>query len=142
MTDKGLREVANPSAIFLSRYDEAIPGSIVMISREGTRPLLVEVQALVDDAQGQPRRVALGLEQNRLNMLLAVMHRHGVQTTGQDVYVNIVGGLKITETGSDLAVLLACASSLRTKALPQQLAVLVKLGFQVKFALYLMVRNV
>lgn len=96
MTDKGLREVANPSAIFLSRYDEAIPGSIVMISREGTRPLLVEVQALVDDAQGQPRRVALGLEQNRLNMLLAVMHRHGgVQTTGQDVYVNIVGGLKL-----------------------------------------------
>ncbi|MCG8284101.1 MULTISPECIES: DNA repair protein RadA [Acinetobacter] len=129
MTDKGLREVANPSAIFLSRYDEAIPGSIVMISREGTRPLLVEVQALVDDAQGQPRRVALGLEQNRLNMLLAVMHRHGgVQTTGQDVYVNIVGGLKITETGSDLAVLLACASSLRTKALPQQLAVFGEVG--------------
>ena len=118
MTDKGLREVANPSAIFLSRYDEAIPGSIVMISREGTRPLLVEVQALVDDAR-QPRRVALGLEQNRLNMLLAVMHRHGgVQTTGQDVYVNIVGGLKITETGSDLAVLLACASSLRTSLAP------------------------
>ena len=95
MTDKGLREVANPSAIFLSRYDEAIAGSIVMISREGTRPLLVEVQALVDDAHGQPRRVALGLEQNRLNMLLAVMHRHGgVQTSGQDVYVNVVGGLK------------------------------------------------
>ena len=129
MTDKGLREVANPSAIFLSRYDEAIPGSIVMISREGTRPLLVEVQALVDDAHGQPRRVALGLEQNRLNMLLAVMHRHGeVQTSGQDVYVNIVGGLKITETGSDLAVLLACASSIRTKALPQQLAVFGEVG--------------
>ena len=129
MTDKGLREVANPSAIFLSRYDEAIPGSIVMISREGTRPLLVEVQALVDDAHGQPRRVALGLEQNRLNMLLAVMHRHGgVQTSGQDVYVNVVGGLKITETGSDLAVLLACASSLRGKALPQQLAVFGEVG--------------
>ncbi|MFT4020133.1 MAG: DNA repair protein RadA [Acinetobacter sp.] len=129
MTDKGLREVANPSAIFLSRYDEAIPGSVVMISREGTRPLLVEVQALVDDAQGQPRRVALGLEQNRLNMLLAVMHRHGgVQTNGQDVYVNIVGGLKITETGSDLAVLLACASSLRGKAFPQQLAVFGEVG--------------
>lgn len=129
MTDKGLKEVANPSAIFLSRYDEAIPGSVVMISREGTRPLLVEVQALVDDAQGQPRRVALGLEQNRLNMLLAVMHRHGgVQTSGQDVYVNIVGGLKITETGSDLAVLLACASSLRSKALPQQLAVFGEVG--------------
>ena len=129
MTDKGLREVSNPSAIFLSRYDEAIPGSIVMISREGTRPLLVEVQALVDDSQGQPRRVALGLEQNRLNMLLAVMHRHGgVQTSGQDVYVNVVGGLKITETGSDLAVLLACASSLRGKALPQQLAVFGEVG--------------
>jgi DNA repair protein RadA/Sms len=129
MTDKGLREVANPSAIFLSRYDEAIAGSIVMISREGTRPLLVEVQALVDDAHGQPRRVALGLEQNRLNMLLAVMHRHGgVQTSGQDVYVNVVGGLKITETGSDLAVLLACASSLRGKALPQQLAVFGEVG--------------
>ena len=128
MTDKGLREVANPSAIFLSRY-EAIAGSIVMISREGTRPLLVEVQALVDDAHGQPRRVALGLEQNRLNMLLAVMHRHGgVQTSGQDVYVNVVGGLKITETGSDLAVLLACASSLRGKALPQQLAVFGEVG--------------
>ncbi len=129
MTDKGLREVANPSAIFLSRYDEAIPGSVVMISREGTRPLLVEVQALVDDAQGQPKRVALGLEQNRLSMLLAVMHRHGgVQMQGQDVYVNIVGGLKITETGSDLAVLLACASSLRGKALPQQLAVFGEVG--------------
>ena len=129
MTDKGLREVSNPSAIFLSRYDEAIPGSIVMISREGTRPLLVEVQALVDDAHGQPRRVALGLDQNRLNMLLAVMHRHGgVQTSGQDVYVNIVGGLKITETGSDLAVLLACASSIRGKALPQQLAVFGEVG--------------
>ena len=129
MTDKGLKEVANPSAIFLSRYDEAIPGSVVMISREGTRPLLVEVQALVDDAHGQPRRVALGLEQNRLNMLLAVMHRHGgVHTVGQDVYVNIVGGLKITEAGSDLAVLLACASSLRGKALPQHLAVFGEVG--------------
>lgn len=129
MTDKGLKEVANPSAIFLSRYDEPIAGSVVMISREGTRPLLVEVQALVDDAHGQPRRVALGLEQNRLSMLLAVMHRHGgVHTVGQDVYVNIVGGLKITETGSDLAVLLACASSLRNKALPQHLAVFGEVG--------------
>ncbi len=81
--------MANPSAIFLSRYDEAIPGSIVMISREGTRPLLVEVQALVDDAQGQPRRVALGLEQNRLNMLLAVMHRHGgVQNHWDKMYTS------------------------------------------------------
>ncbi len=129
MTDKGLREVANPSAIFLSRYDEAIAGSIVMVSREGTRPLLVEVQALVDDAHGQPRRVALGLEQNRLAMLLAVMHRHGgIQTSGQDVYVNVVGGVKVLETGSDLAVLLACASSLRAKPLPQHLAVFGEVG--------------
>lgn len=129
MTDRGLREVPNPSAIFLSRYDEAIPGSIVMVSREGTRPLLVEVQALVDDAHGQPRRVALGLDQNRLAMLLAVMHRHGgVQTTGQDVFVNVVGGVKVMETGSDLAVLLAVASSLRGKALPQHLAVFGEVG--------------
>ena len=129
MTDRGLREVPNPSAIFLSRYDEAIPGSIVMVSREGTRPLLVEVQALVDDAHGQPRRVALGLDQNRLAMLLAVMHRHGgVQTTGQDVFVNVVGGVKVLETGSDLAVLLAVASSLCGKALPQHLAVFGEVG--------------
>ncbi|RYZ78660.1 MAG: DNA repair protein RadA, partial [Moraxellaceae bacterium] len=101
----------------------------VMVSREGTRPLLVEVQALVDDSHGQPRRVALGLDQNRLAMLLAVMHRHGgVQTTGQDVYVNVVGGVKVMETGSDLAVLLAVASSLRGKALPQHLAVFGEVG--------------
>jgi DNA repair protein RadA/Sms len=129
MTDKGLREVANPSAIFLSRYDEAIPGSIVMISREGTRPLLVEVQALVDDTQGSPRRVALGLDQNRLAMLLAVMHRHGgIQTNGQDVFVNVVGGIKVLETGSDLAVLLAVASSIKGKALPQELVVFGEVG--------------
>jgi len=129
MTDRGLREVANPSAIFLSRYDEAIPGSIVMISREGTRPLLVEVQALVDDTQGSPRRVALGLDQNRLAMLLAVMHRHGgVQTNGQDVFVNVVGGVKVLETGSDLAVLLAVASSLKGQALPQDLVVFGEVG--------------
>jgi DNA repair protein RadA/Sms len=129
MTDRGLREVANPSAIFLSRYDEAIAGSIVMVSREGTRPLLVEVQALVDDAAGQPRRVALGLDQNRLAMLLAVMHRHGgIQMSGQDVFVNVVGGVKVLETGSDLAVLMACASSLRSKALPQQMAVFGEVG--------------
>lgn len=129
MTDRGLREVPNPSAIFLSRYDEAIAGSIVMVSREGTRPLLVEVQALVDTSHGQPRRVALGLEQNRLAMLLAVMHRHGgIETSGQDVFVNVVGGVKVLETGSDLAVLLACASSLRGKALPQQLVVFGEVG--------------
>lgn len=129
MTDKGLREVANPSAIFLSRYDEPIPGSIVMVSREGTRPLLVEVQALVDEAYGNPRRVALGLDQNRLAMLLAVLHRHGgIATMGQDVFVNVVGGVKVLETGSDLAVLLAVTSSLRGKALQPDLVVFGEVG--------------
>lgn len=129
MTDRGLREVANPSAIFLSRYEESIPGSIVMISREGTRPLLVEVQALVDDAYGNPRRVAVGLDQNRLAMLLAVLHRHGgIPTVGQDVFVNVVGGVKVLETGSDLAVLLAVNSSLRGQALPADLAVFGEIG--------------
>ncbi len=129
MTDTGLKEVANPSAIFLSRYDKPIAGSVVMVSREGTRPLLVEVQALVDDSQGQPKRMALGLDHQRLSMLLAVMHRHGgVHTSGQDVYVNVVGGVKVIETGSDLAVLLACASSLREKPLPSSLAVFGEVG--------------
>ena len=100
-----------------------------MISREGTRPLLVEVQALVDDAQGQPRRMAIGLDFQRLAMLLAVMHRHGgIHTSGQDVYVNVVGGVKVLETGSDLAVLLACASSIKEKPLPYTLAVFGEVG--------------
>lgn len=100
-----------------------------MVSREGTRPLLVEVQALVDDSQGQPRRMALGLDFQRLSMLLAVMHRHGgIHTSGQDVYVNVVGGVKVIETGSDLAVLLACASSIKEKALPSSLAVFGEVG--------------
>lgn len=129
MTDKGLREVANPSAIFLSRYDKPIAGSVVMVGREGTRPLLVEVQALVDDAHGQPRRMAIGLDQQRLAMLLAVMHRHGgIHTSGQDVYINVVGGVKVSETGSDLAVLLACASSIKEKPLPASLAVFGEVG--------------
>ena len=129
MTDRGLREVANPSAIFLSRYEEPIPGSIVMVTREGTRPLLVEVQALVDDAYGNPRRVAVGLDQNRLAMLLAVLHRHGgIATVGQDVFVNVVGGVKVLETGSDLAVLLAVTSSLRGQALPPDLVVFGEVG--------------
>jgi DNA repair protein RadA/Sms len=129
MTDRGLREVANPSAIFLSRYDEPIAGSIVMVSREGTRPLLVEVQALVDDSFANPRRVAIGLDQNRLAMLLAILHRHGgVHTIGQDVFVNVVGGVKVLETGSDLAVLLAVTSSLRGQALPADLAVFGEVG--------------
>lgn len=129
MTDTGLKEVANPSAIFLSRYERPIAGSVVMISREGTRPLLVEVQALVDDSHGQPRRMALGLDYQRLSMLLAVMHRHGgIHTSGQDVYVNVVGGVKVIETGSDLAVLLACASSIKEKPLPTRLCVFGEVG--------------
>ena len=129
MTDRGLREVANPSAIFLSRYDQPIPGSVVMVTREGTRPLLVEVQALVDDAFGNPRRVAVGLDQNRLAMLLAVLHRHGgIASLGQDVFVNVVGGVKVLETGSDLALLLAVTSSLRGQALDSDLVVFGEVG--------------
>ncbi len=105
MTGGGLKEVRNPSAIFLSRHETAVPGSVVMVTWEGTRPLLVEVQALVDQSQlSNPRRVTLGLEQNRLSMLLAVLHRHGGLVTGdQDVFVNVVGGVRVTETAADLA---------------------------------------
>ena len=119
MTEKGLVEVSNPSAIFLSRGSEPAPGSIVMVVWEGTRPLLVEAQALVDEsALGNPRRVAVGFEQNRLAMLLAVLHRHGgLQVGDQDVFVNAVGGIRVAETSSDLALLLAIVSSLKNKAL-------------------------
>jgi DNA repair protein RadA/Sms len=119
MTEQGLRPVNNPSAIFLSRHEQPVPGSIVMVTREGTRPLLVEVQALVDTSHvGNPRRVALGLEQNRLSMLLAVMHRHaGLALFDQDVYVNVVGGVRITETAADLAVIMATISSYRNRPL-------------------------
>lgn len=128
MGDDGLKQVANPSAIFLSR-EAAVAGSVVMVTREGTRPLLVEVQALVDDASGTPRRMAIGLDAQRLGMLLAVLHRHGgIHMSGQDVYVNVVGGVKVLETGSDLAVLLACASSLKARALPMDLAVFGEVG--------------
>lgn len=129
MTDRGLREVNNPSAIFLSRHNEPIPGSIVMVTRDGTRPLLVEVQALVDESYGNPRRVAVGLDQNRLAMLLAVLHRHGgIATVGQDVFVNVVGGVKVLETGSDLALLLAVTSSLRGQSLAGDLVVFGEVG--------------
>lgn len=118
MTDTGLKQVNNPSAIFLSKYQNEVPGSIVMVSWEGSRPLLVEVQALVDDSHlANPRRVTVGLDHNRLAMLLAIMHRHtGVATHGQDVFVNAVGGLRITETGSDLALILAVLSSLKNRS--------------------------
>ena len=113
MTEQGLREVSNPSAIFLSRGDEITSGSSVMVVWEGTRPLLVEIQALVDHSMmSNPRRVAVGLEQNRLAILLAVLHRHGgLQMADQDVFVNVVGGVKVTETSADLALLLAMVSS-------------------------------
>jgi len=119
MGDKGLREVPNPSAIFLSGAAGPTPGSVVMVTREGTRPLLVEVQALVDHSPlSNPRRVTVGLEQNRLAMLLAVLHRHGgVGVYDQDVFVNVVGGIRVQETAADLPVLLAVLSSLRDKPL-------------------------
>lgn len=122
MTDKGLREVPNPSAIFLSAHVQPTAGSAVMVTREGTRPLLVEVQALVDQSSlGNPRRVALGLEQNRLAMLLAVLHRHGgAAVYDQDVFVNVVGGIRVQETAADLPVLLAVLSSFRDRALPDK----------------------
>ncbi|MFT6087956.1 MAG: DNA repair protein RadA/Sms [Glaciecola sp.] len=130
MTEKGMKEVSNPSAIFLNREEEASPGSIVMTIWEGTRPLLVEIQALVDYSQlSNPRRVAVGVDQNRLAMLLAVMHRHGnVQMNDQDVFVNVVGGIKITETGADLAVLLAMVSSFRNYTLSKELIVFGEVG--------------
>jgi DNA repair protein RadA/Sms len=130
MTEKGLKEVRNPSAIFLSRHETGVPGSVVMVTWEGTRPLLVEVQALVDQSQlGNPRRVTLGLEQNRLSMLLAVLHRHGGLVMGdQDVFVNVVGGVRVTETAADLAVLLAVISSFRNQPLPGDLIVFGEVG--------------
>ncbi len=130
MTEQGLKEVSNPSAIFLQRSDEVASGSVVMVTWEGTRPLLVEIQGLVDDSSmGNPRRVAVGLEQNRLAMLLAVLHRHGgVMVGDQDVFVNVVGGVKIVETSADLALLLALVSSFRDAALPRDLIIFGEVG--------------
>lgn len=130
MTGEGLREVANPSAIFISRHEQSVPGSLVMVAREGTRPLLVEVQALVDEAQsGHPRRLTVGLEQNRLALLLAVAHRHGgVSMAGQDVFVNIAGGVRIGETAADLPALLAAVSSLRDRPIARELVCFGEVG--------------
>lgn len=130
MTDRGLREISNPSAIFLSRHEKPVPGSIIMVTREGTRPLLVEVQVLVEESHiGNPRCVTLGMEQNRLSMLLAVLHRHGgVVTYDQDVYVNVVGGVRVSETGADLPVLTAVLSSLRNRPVAQDLVVFGEVG--------------
>jgi DNA repair protein RadA/Sms len=120
MTEKGLKGVSNPSAIFMSQHEEPVAGSCVMVTLEGTRPLLVEIQALVDSGGPSPRRLSVGLERDRLAMLLAVLHRHaGVACMDQDVFVNAVGGVRISEPAADLAVMLAITSSLRGKPLPK-----------------------
>lgn len=120
MTERGLKGVSNPSAIFLSQHTEPVPGSCVMVTLEGTRPMLVEIQALVDSGGASPRRLSVGLDKDRLAMLLAVLHRHaGIACMDQDVFVNAVGGVRITEPAADLAVLLAIHSSLRGKPLPR-----------------------
>jgi DNA repair protein RadA/Sms len=120
MTEKGLKGVSNPSAIFLSTHGEPVPGSCVLVTLEGTRPMLVEVQALVDAGGPSPRRLSVGLERDRLAMMLAVLHRHaGIGALDQDVFVNAVGGVRISEPAADLAVMLAIQSSLRGKALPR-----------------------
>jgi DNA repair protein RadA/Sms len=130
MTDKGLKGVANPSALFLSQHDTEVAGSCVLVTQEGTRPLLVEIQALVDEAHApNPRRLSVGLEQNRLALLLAVLHRHsGIACFDQDVFVNAVGGVRITEPAADLAVLMAVVSSLKDKPLPKKLVVFGEVG--------------
>jgi DNA repair protein RadA/Sms len=130
MSEKGLKGVSNPSALFLSQHDNQVPGSCVMVTQEGTRPLLVEVQALVDTSHlPNARRLSVGLEQNRLAMLLAVLHRHaGVAAFDQDVFINAVGGVKIAEPAADLAVLLAIQSSMRNKPLPRGLVVFGEVG--------------
>lgn len=130
MTEKGLKGVSNPSALFLSQHDSEVPGSCVMVTQEGTRPLLVEIQALVDTSHlPNARRLSVGLEQNRLAMLLAVLHRHaGIAAFDQDVFINAVGGVKITEPAADLAVLLAINSSMRNKPLPRGLVVFGEVG--------------
>ncbi|MEO0974493.1 MAG: magnesium chelatase domain-containing protein, partial [Pseudomonadota bacterium] len=130
MTEEGLRQVRNPSAIFLSRHAQPVPGMAVFVTREGSRPLLGEVQALVDGSpHGNPRRLAVGFDQQRLAMLLAVMHRHaGVVCHDQDVFVNIVGGLRVAETAADLAAVAAVLSSLRDQALASGTVLLGELG--------------
>ena len=130
MTEKGLRGVSNPSALFLSTHDKPVPGSCVLVTIEGTRPLLVEIQALVDTAHTpNPRRLSVGLEQNRLAMLLAVLHRHaGIATWEQDVFVNAVGGVRISEPAADLAVSLAAVSSLTDRPIPAKVAVFGEIG--------------
>jgi len=130
MAEQGLREVSNPSAIFLSRHAEPVPGSVITVLREGTRSLLIEVQVLADgNAGGNPRRVAVGIDGNRMTMLLAVAHRHaGLELQGQDVFANVVGGVRIAETAADLAIVLAARSSLRDEPVAQSLVAFGELG--------------
>ncbi len=130
MTERGMREISNPSAIFLSGLGESLSGSVIMVAWEGSRPLLVEIQALVDESQAEiPRRVTLGLGHNRLAMLLAILHRHGgVSTYNKDIFVNVVGGMKVTEPDADLAVIMALVSSLQDKPLPDDLVVFGETG--------------
>lgn len=129
MTESGLKGVSNPSAMFLSRHGQEVPGSCVLVTQEGTRPLLVEIQALVDSAHGNPRRLTVGLDAQRLAMLLAVLHRHaGIVCFDQDVFVNAVGGVRIGEPAGDLAVIMAITSSLKNKALPEKLIVFGEVG--------------
>ncbi len=130
MTETGLKPVNNPSAIFLSRHEQAVAGSVIMATREGSRPLLVELQALVAESYGgAPRRVAVGLEQNRLAMLLAVLQRHGgAMLHGQDVFINIVGGVRISETAADLPLLLAAISSFRDRPFPDDIVTFGEIG--------------
>jgi DNA repair protein RadA/Sms len=130
MTEKGLREVTNPSALFLSHHHEEVSGSCITVTQEGTRPLLIEIQALVDNAHGgTPKRLGVGLEQNRLSMLLAVLHRHGgIACFDQDVFVNAVGGVKITEPGVDLAILCAIVSSFKNQPINQKTIIFGEVG--------------
>ena len=121
MGEKGLQQISNPSSIFLSNQENPSSGSMVMVTREATRPLLVEIQALVDQANGSPKRVSVGLDQNRLSLQLAILHKHsGIATFDQDVFINVVGGIKVSETASDLVVMLAIVSSLRDKVIPSK----------------------
>ncbi len=130
MAEQGLREVSNPSAIFLSRHETPVPGSVITVMREGTRSLLIEVQVLVDASLGaNPRRVAVGIDSNRLTMLLAVAHRHGrLQLAGQDVFANIVGGVRLSETAGDLAIILAARSSLADQPVANALVAFGEIG--------------
>jgi DNA repair protein RadA/Sms len=130
MTEKGLKEVSQPSAIFLSRYEQAVSGSVITATKEGSRPMLVEVQALVDQSHlGNPRRLSVGLDTQRLSMLLAILNRHsGISTHALDVFVNVVGGLQIFETAADLPIIFAILSSLRNKPIPIDLIAFGEVG--------------